>query len=151
MCVYPVNVILDGVETTILLKLDVKTVRRLQTETGKEILDILMDAPSNPAAMGDLLEAAIHYTNHHNPTLSGDDLYELLVDSGKCGVSDWLEIVNGIAAASGILQSAHGNAMVTSVRRRMEKVIAKLESGEDEDEAEEPVPPTKQQKAESKE
>lgn len=144
MCVYPVKVMMEGVESTILLKLDVKTIRRLQTETGKEILDILMDAPSNPAAMGDLLEAAVHFTNNHNPQISGDDLYELLVESGKCGVSDWLEIVNGIATASGILQSAHGTAMVTSVRRRMEKVIAKLESGDDEEDVEEPVPPTKQ-------
>lgn len=146
MCVYPVKVNMDGVDTTILLKLDVKTIRRIQTEKGKEILDILMDAPRDPAAMGELLDAALHYSHNHNPQMEGDDLYELLVEAGKCGIADWLEIANGIAAASGILQTAHGNAMVASVRRKMEEAIAKMEKG---DEVEEAVPPTKAKEKEA--
>lgn len=139
MCVYPVKILLDGVETAISLKLDVKTIRRLQAETGKEILDILMDAPRDPAAMGELLDAALHYAHNHNPQMEGDDLYEYLVEAGKCGVADWLEISNGIATASGILQAAHGKAMVSSVRRKMEEAISKMEQGDLIEEADPPI------------
>lgn len=132
MNVYPVTAELDGKKQRFDLKLDVKHIRELTEKTGKGILDLLTDAPGDPGVMGEILDAAIRFKNNQNPAdVDGDDLFDLLVDGGTCGMTDWMEIANGIATASGILQSAQANAMLSSVKRRMEKAIDKLNRDEE--------------------
>lgn len=137
MNVYPVKIDWGGKDTLISLKLDLRHIRELQEKTGKEILDLISDAPTSLVTMGDLLDAAMHWKGNENPAdLSGDDLFDALVEQGKAGAADWMELVNGIAAASGILHSRQSAAMLTSVRRNIERTIERLEKGEDEEEKE---------------
>ncbi len=135
MNIYPVKIDWKGKETVISLKLDLRHIRELQMKTGKDILDLLTDAPVSLVPMGDLLEAALHWKGNENPAdLTGEDLFDALVQQGKAGVADWMEVANGIAAASGVLQSQQANAMLKSVRRKMDEAIERLERGEAESE-----------------
>lgn len=134
MNVYPVKVDWQGEERIISLKLDLKHIRELQAKTGKDILDLLGDAPVSLGEMGDLLDASLHWKGNDNPAdMTGDDLFDALVQQGKAGAADWMEVANGIAAASGILQGRQAAAMLTNVRRKMEKTIERLEKGDSED------------------
>lgn len=133
MNVYPVRIEWKGEDTLVSLKLDLRHIRELQAKTGKDILDLLTDAPLTLAPMGDLLEAALHWKGNENPAdLTGEDLFDALVQQGKAGMADWMELANGIAAASGVLQSQQANAMLKSVRRKMDEAIERLEKGEEE-------------------
>lgn len=133
MNIYPVKIDWKGKETLISLKLDLRHIRELQAKTGKDILDLLTDAPLTLAPMGDLLEAALRWKGNENPAdLTGEDLFDALVQQGKAGMADWMELANGIATASGVLQSQQANAMLKSVRRKMEEAIERLEKGEEE-------------------
>jgi hypothetical protein len=133
MNIYPVKINWKGKDTVISLKLDLRHIRELQEKTGKDILDLLTDAPVSLVPMGDLLEAALRWKGNENPAdLTGEDLFDALVQLGKAGVADWMELANGIATASGVLQSQQANAMLKSVRRKMEEAIERLEKGEEE-------------------
>ena len=141
MNVYPVKIMWKGEEKILSLKLDLKHIRELQVKTGKEILDLITDAPRELGQMGDLLDAALRWKGNENPAdLTGDDLFDLLVQQGKAGIADWLEIANGIAAASGVLQSAQANAMLAAVKRRMEKAIEQMNRDEEDEEEEKDTP-----------
>ena|GEM_PF-2255050 len=142
MNVYPVKIMWKGEEKILSLKLDLKHIRELQVKTGKEILDLITDAPRELGQMGDLLDAALRWKGNENPAdLTGDDLFDLLVQQGKAGIADWLEVANGIATASGVLQSTQASAMLNSVKRKMEKVIEKMNHEEDDaEETEVPSP-----------
>ena len=61
MNVYPVKIEWKGKNVTASLKLDLRHIRELQETTGKDILDLISDAPVTFTAMGDLLEAALHW------------------------------------------------------------------------------------------
>lgn len=136
MNVYPVKINWKGEDTLISLKLDLRHIRELQMKTGKDILDLLTDAPVTLVTLGDLLDAALRWKGNENPAaLTGDDLFDALVQQGRAGVTDWMELVNGIAAASGVLQSQQAAAMLKSVRRKMEQAIERMEKGEDEKES----------------
>ncbi len=144
MNVYPVKIEWNGKSVTASLKLDLRHIRELQETTGKDILDLISDAPVTFTAMGDLLEAALHWKGNENPAdLTGDDLFDALVQQGRAGAADWMELVNGIAAASGILQSRQSAAMLASVRRNMEKTIERLENGTGEEKEAPDVPSLK--------
>jgi hypothetical protein len=137
MNVYPVRIDWNGEDALISLKLDLRHIRELQAKTGKDILDLLTDAPLTLAPMGDLLEAALRWKGNENPAdLTGEDLFDLLVQQGRAGVADWMELANGIAAASGVLQSQQASAMIKSARRKMEEAIERLEKGDEESEEE---------------
>ena len=142
MNVYPVKIMWKDEERIISLKLDLKHIRELQVKTGMEILDLITDAPRELGQMGALLEAALRWKGNDNPAdLTGDDLFDLLVQQGKAGIADWLEVANGIATASGVLQSTQASAMLNSVKRKMEKVIEKMNHEEDDaEETEVPSP-----------
>ena len=134
MNVYPVRIEWKGEDVLLSLKLDLRHIRELSLKTGKDILDLITDAPTTLATMGDLLDAALHWKGNENPvTLTGDDLFDALVQQGKGGMGDWMELVNGIATASGILQSQQAAAMLKSVRRKMEQTIERLEKGDEEE------------------
>lgn len=143
MNVYPVKIDWNGKDTLISLKLDLKHIRALQENTGKDLLDLITDAPQTLVTMGDLLDAALCWKGNENPPdLTGDDLFDALVQQGKAGVADWMELVNGIATASGVLQSQQAAAMLKSVRRKVEQAIERMEKGEDEDEKEKSADPS---------
>lgn len=145
MNVYPIKVEYQGEEKIIALKLDLKHIRELQVKTGREILDLVTDAPRELSTMGDLLDAALRWKGNDNPAdLSGDDLFDLLVQQGKAGLADWMELANGISVASGVLQASQASAMLTSVRRKLEQSIDKLNRGEEDEEI--PSPKTESRK-----
>lgn len=134
MNVYPIKIQWNGEEKVISLKLDLQHIRELAAKTGMDILDLLLDAPTALATMGDLLDAALRWKGNENPAdLTGEALFDALVEQGKAGIADWMEISNGIATVSGVLQSQQAAAMLKSVRRKMEEAFERMEQAAEED------------------
>lgn len=133
MNVYPIKIQWHNEEKVISLKLDLQRIRDLAAKTGMDILDLLLDAPTALDTMGDLLDAALRWKGNENPAdLTGEALFDALVEQGTAGIADWMEISNGIATVSGVLQSQQAAAMLKSVRRRMEQAFERMEQAAEE-------------------
>lgn len=132
MNIYPVTVERNGERLTVQLKLDVKRIRELTAKTGKDIIDMITDAPKDPGLMAQILDAALRFRNNPNPPdLDGDELFELLVEGGTRGMSAWMRVVNGIGVVSGPLDETQARAMQNSLDRRMKRLLEELEQEDD--------------------
>ncbi|MCD7886208.1 MAG: hypothetical protein LUG44_01100 [Clostridiales bacterium] len=133
MNVYPVTVNFNDEKRKFLLKLDVAHIRELCDGDKVEILDLLSDAPRKPALMGELLEAALRYKgNANDPRVTGDDLFDLMVEGGCRGIGDWTEVANQIAAVSGVLSDEQAVALTTQTKKMMDKSLGVLTGENDE-------------------
>lgn len=140
MNVFPVKVNRDGKELTVTLKLDTKHIRNLSAKyDNRSPLDIVTDASSNPGVLADILDAALQHRNSGNPMdLDGDELLDLLVENGCCGMMKHMTLANDIAVVSGIMDKEQASAMKNAMERKMKKIIDSL--NEDKEESD---PPTK--------
>lgn len=127
---YPVTI--DG--TTYKLRLTRAGQRALRMQYDEPPLSVVLDAQSDEDKMCSLLTQALSWPDSGNPITDGEQLYDLLVDSGYAGPEQFCGLALEIAAASGLMtaeQAGKTRQKLASVfRQAFEDGVVELETGE---------------------
>ena len=85
------------------------------------IMALVMGAVDDPEDMEALLTEALSWNGNENPTCDGAELYDRLVDDGKCGTSAFMELVLNIAHNAGLINDDERKKVHRAVERRMDQ------------------------------
>lgn len=102
-------------------------------------IQVILSSVDDLDMMSYLLGAAADWPGNENPTVDGDQIYDLLVDSGASGMVDFLDVALGIAEASGIVDASFRVEVSKFGKRSWENII-KNYTGEPAD----PIPSSRQ-------
>lgn len=95
------------------------------------ILAIVMGAVDDPGDMEVLLNEALSWEGNENPTCSGAELYDRMVDDGKCGSGAFMDLVLSIAHNAGLLNDDERKKVQRAVDSRLRRSFDQLVSDED--------------------
>lgn len=90
------------------------------------IMALVMGAVDDPADMEELLTEALSWEGNDNPTCSGAELYDRMVDDGKCGTNAFMELVLNIAHNAGLINNDEREKVQRAVERRMTRSFDQL-------------------------
>ena len=110
---------------------------------GKDTLDIIMAAATDAEAMADVLSESLHFAGNENPkTLTGEELYDTLVDEGYSGQLDFVTLAMDIAKGAGLLEDKQKTKLLAVLKRSVDGIFDALDKPEDApEEAENPTRP----------
>lgn len=83
------------------------------------ILALVMGAVDDPGDMEALLTEALSWDGNENPTRSGSELYDRMVDDGKCGTGAFMELVLNIAHNAGLISEDERKKVQRAVERKL--------------------------------
>lgn len=99
---------------------------------GKDTLDIIMAAAMDAEAMADVLNESLHFAGNENPkTLTGEELYDTLVDEGYSGQMDFAALAMDIAKGAGLLEDKQKTKLLAILKRSVEGIFDSLDNAED--------------------
>lgn len=108
---------------------------------GKDTLDIIMTAATDAEAMADVLNESLHFAGNENPkSLTGEELYDTLVDEGYSGQLDFATLAMDIAKGAGLLEDKQKTKLLSILKRSVDGIFDALDKPEDApEEAENPT------------
>lgn len=121
------KITVDGTEYR--LRLTPSGIRQLREKFDRDPQQVLLSAAADPELMAGVLDAALTYKGSENPFISGEDLYDLLVDAGWAGQMEFGNLALGIGVASGLWTQDEANKMLKSLQATTEAAYAALERG----------------------
>ena len=99
---------------------------------GKDTLDIIMAAASDAEAMADVLNESLHFAGNENPkTMTGEELYDTLVDEGYSGQLDFATLAMDIAKGAGLLEDKQKTKLLAVLKRSVDGIFDALDNAED--------------------
>lgn len=90
------------------------------------ILALVMGAVDDPGDMEALLNEALSWEGNENPTCSGEELYNRMVDDGMCGSGAFMGLVLSIAHNAGLLSDDERKKVQLAVERRLARSFNQL-------------------------
>ena len=108
---------------------------------GKDTLDIIMSATTDAEAMAAVLQESLHFVGNENPkSLTGEELYDTLVDEGYSGQMDFATLAMDIARGAGLLEDKQKTKLLASLKRSVDGIFDAMDNAEDApEEAENPT------------
>lgn len=95
------------------------------------IMALVMGAVDDPTDMEALLTEALSWDGNENSIHSGAELYDRMVDDGKCGTNAFMELVLNIAHNAGLINDDERQKVQRAVKRRMDSSFDQLIEEED--------------------
>lgn len=116
------------------LRLTLAGQKHLQANNpGVPILALVMGAVDDPGDMEALLNESLSWEGNDNPTCSGAELYDRMVDDGKCGTGAFMGLVLNIAHNAGLISDDERSKVQIAVERRLARGFIQLTEDEDAD------------------
>lgn len=108
---------------------------------GKDTLDIIMTAATDAEAMAAVLQESLHFAGNENPkSLTGEELYDTLVDEGYSGQMDFATLAMDIARGAGLLEDKQKTKLLAILKRSVDGIFDAMDKPEDApEEAENPT------------
>lgn len=108
---------------------------------GENTLDIIMAAVTDAEAMAAVLQESLHFAGNENPkSLTGEELYDTLVDEGYSGQLDFATLAMDIAKGAGLLEDKQKTKLLANLKRSVDGIFDALDKSEDApEEAENPT------------
>lgn len=108
---------------------------------GKDTLDIIMAAATDAEAMAAVLQESLHFAGNENPkSLTGEELYDTLVDEGYSGQMDFATLAMDIARGAGLLEDKQKTKLLAILKRSVDGIFDAMDNAEDApEEAENPT------------
>nr|DAE36083.1 MAG TPA: hypothetical protein [Caudoviricetes sp.] len=108
---------------------------------SKDTLDIIMTAATDAEAMAAVLQESLHFAGNENPkSLTGEELYDTLVDEGYSGQLDFATLAMDIAKGAGLLEDKQKTKLLSILKRSVDGIFDALDKPEDApEEAENPT------------
>ena len=119
---------------TVHLRLTVAAQLRLKNKLNEDALDVILSASSEPERLLAVLDEALHFNDDPNGDLTGEALYDALVDSGVSGVDAFSSILFQLANVSGLLSDTQTEKLSAGIEKMVNDAFDGLEqSTESED------------------
>lgn len=119
---------------TVHLRLTVATQLRLKNRFKEDALDVILSASSDPERLLAVLDEALHFNDDPNGDLTGEALYDALVDSGVSGVDAFSSILFQLANVSGLLSDTQTEKLSAGIEKMVNAAFDGVEkSTESED------------------
>ena len=74
-----------------------------------------------------VFDTALNYKDNDNVITDGEELYDLLVDNGTCGMDGFAKVLTDIAVASGIIKKDQANSLLKSVKDTYDNVFDEID------------------------
>lgn len=114
-------------EDSVRLRLTLGGQKRLKSRRGEDTLQTVLAAAGDGEAMADLLEEALNWEGSGNTVTSGEELYDLLVDSGYAGQEDFGSLAFDLAACSGLMEEGQASALKKTLHEAVASAYAQLD------------------------
>lgn len=119
---------------TVHLRLTVAAQLRLKNRFKEDALDVILSASSDPERLLAVLDEALHFNDDPNGDLTGEALYDALVDSGVSGVDAFSIILFQLANVSGLLSDTQAEKLSAGIEKMVNAAFDGVEkSTESED------------------
>lgn len=119
---------------TVHLRLTVAAQLRLKNRFKEDALDVILSASSDPERLLAVLDEALHFNDDPNGDLTGEALYDALVDSGVSGVDAFSSILFQLANVSGLLSDTQTEKLSAGIEKMVNAAFDGVEkSTESED------------------
>lgn len=119
---------------TVHLRLTVAAQLRLKNRFKEDTLDVILSASSDPERLLAVLDEALHFNDDPNGDLTGEALYDALVDSGVSGVDAFSSILFQLANVSGLLSDTQAEKLSAGIEKMVNAAFDGVEkSTESED------------------
>ena len=119
---------------TVHLRLTVAAQLRLKNRFKEDALDVILSASSDPERLLAVLDEALHFNDDPNGDLTGEALYDALVDSGGSGVDAFSSILFQLANVSGLLSDTQTEKLSAGIEKMVNAAFDGVEkSTESED------------------
>lgn len=119
---------------TVHLRLTVAAQLRLKNRFKDDALDVILSASSDPERLLAVLDEALHFNDDPNGDLTGEALYDALVDSGVSGVDAFSSILFQLANVSGLLSDTQAEKLSAGIEKMVNAAFDGVEkSTESED------------------
>lgn len=119
---------------TVHLRLTVAAQLRLKNRFKEDALDVILSASSDPERLLAVLDEALHFNDDPNGDLTGEALYDSLVDSGVSGVDAFSSILFQLANVSGLLSDTQAEKLSAGIEKMVNAAFDGVEkSTESED------------------
>ena len=119
---------------TVHLRLTVAGQLRLKNRFKEDALDVILSASSDPERLLAVLDEALHFNDDPNGDLTGEALYDALVDSGVSGVDAFSSILFQLANVSGLLSDTQTEKLSAGIEKMVNAAFDGVEkSTESED------------------
>lgn len=102
---------------TVHLRLTVAAQLRLKNRFKEDALDVILSASSDPERLLAVLDEALHFNDDPNGDLTGEALYDALVDSGVSGVDEFSSILFQLANVSGLLSDTQAEKLSAGIEK----------------------------------
>lgn len=119
---------------TVHLRLTVAAQLRLKNKFNEDALDVILSASSDPERLLAVLDEALHFNDDPNGDLTGEALYDALVDSGISGMDAFSDILFKLAHVSGLLSDTQTEKLSAGIEKMVNAAFDGVEkSTESED------------------
>ncbi len=119
---------------TVHLRLTVAAQLRLKNRFKEDALDVILSASSDPERLLAVLDEALHFNDNPNGDMTGEALYDALVDSGVSGMDAFSNILFQLANVSGLLSDTQTEKLSAGIEKMVNAAFDGVEkSTESED------------------
>ena len=114
--------------TVYALRLTLGGQKALKKELGKDVLDILMEAVADGEIMAAVLQQALHYAGSTlDFSVTGEEVYNELVDSGYHGQMPWATLSMRLAECSGLITDQQANKLISKFQAVCDGLLESLD------------------------
>lgn len=118
-------------DRTISLRLTIAAQLRLKNKFHQESIDTILEAANDLDKLLAVFDEALNYKDNENGEMTGEDLYDVLVDNGVKGTDAFANILFEIANASGILSDKQKDQVSAGINRSYSAIFENIEKGTD--------------------
>jgi len=104
---------------TVHLRLTVAAQLRLKNRFKEDALDVILSASSDPERLLAVLDEALHFNDNPNGDMTGEALYDALVDSGVSGMDAFSNILFQLANVSGLLSDMQAEKLSAGIEKML--------------------------------
>ena len=116
-------------ERTVSLRITVAAQIKLKNKFHNEAIDTILEAANDLDKLLAVFDEALSFKGNENDNMTGEELYDALVDSGIKGTDAFANILFEIANASGILSDKQKEQVSAGIGRSYRAIFENIEKG----------------------
>lgn len=115
-------------EKTVSLRLTIASQLKLKNKFKQETIDIILEAANNPEKLLAVFNEALSFKGNENDGITGEELYDALVDNGTKGIDAFAAVLFEIANASGILSDKQKEQVKSGIEKSYGAIFEHIEN-----------------------
>lgn len=116
-------------ERIVSLRITVAAQIKLKNKFHNEAIDTILEAANDLDKLLAVFDEALSFKGNENDNMTGEELYDALVDSGIKGTDAFANILFEIANASGILSDKQKEQVSAGIGRSYRAIFENIEKG----------------------